>query len=101
MRVSTIARMHRDDVTLATVTGVDEYGQPTSTSSTIKGRVVHSAKRGRTPDGEDFTSTTQVQTMSTIQVGDYLTINGVERPVRQVKQAAGVRGGASVTEAML
>lgn len=93
--------MHRDSVTLKTVTGVDVYGQPSTTSSSIRGRIVRGHKRSRDETGEEFTSTVQVQTLATVNIGDRLTIDGEDRTVRSVKRAQGVRGGATITEAML
>lgn len=82
--------------------GMDQYGQPSWSSPTaIRARVVHQAKRTRTPAGEEITSTTQVQTLATVNVGDELTIDGVPRLVQSVQRADGVHGGATINEAML
>ncbi len=101
MRAGQVKRLLTDSLTLKTVTGVDEYGQPTTTSSIIAGRIVRKHVRSRDENGEDFTSTTQVQTLTSVSVGDLLTIDGTDRRVRSVQAAAGTRGGATIVEAML
>jgi len=93
--------MHRDTFVLSTATTIDQYGQPTVTTSSQQGRIVHSAQRGRDVNGEDFMSTTQVQTLAIVNVGDRITIDGTTRTVRQVQRATGVHDGTTVTEAML
>lgn len=101
MRAATIKRWLRDDVTLSQPTSVDEYGQPTSTSGSVRAHVRRKHTRSRDANGQEFTSTTQVLLDTPIRVGDTLTIDGEERVVRSVQASAGVRGGVTLYEAML
>lgn len=102
MNAATIKRWLRDTVTLTKPGGIDQYGQPApGTSSSVAARIVHDHKRSRTPEGLEFISTTQVATLASVHVGDTLTIDGVARPVRAVKTATGLHGGAALTEAQL
>ena len=102
MRHSTIARLLRDTITRTTPGGVDEFGQPTAgASESFQARVVRSHTRSRDETGLEFISTTQVQTLHPVEVGDSLTIDGAERPVRAVKRAEGTRGGVTLYEAHL
>lgn len=102
MNAATIKRWLRDTVTITRPGGIDQYGQPTAgTSTTAAARVVHDHKRSRTLEGLEFTSTTQVATLASITVGDTLTVDGEVRPVRAVKKAGGLQGGAELIEAHL
>lgn len=101
MRRGTVRRWLRDTITLSVVTGVDAYGQPSTSSSSVPGRVMRNHRRSRDTTGEEFTSLTQVLLLDTVSVGDSLTIDGVERSVRAVKASAGVRGGVTLYEALL
>lgn len=102
MRHSAIARLLRDTITVTTAAGVDEFGQPlTTTADSVKARVVRNHTRSRDETGLEFLSTTQVQTLHPVSVGDTLTIDGAERPVRATKSAHGTRGGITLYEAHL
>ena len=101
MRATQVQRWLIDTVTLGAVSGIDQYGQPTTSTSTISATVMHATTRARDASGEEFTSTTQVATLASIDSGDTLTIGGVTRPVRAVKYGSGVKGGATFTVAML
>ena len=102
MRETQIARFLTDVITVTTVTGVDEFGQPASTTvRNVRARVVRDHTRSRTDTGEEFTSTTQVATLHPLRVGDTLTVDGQERLVRAVKAAVGTRGGVTLTEGHL
>jgi hypothetical protein len=101
MRARQVERWLIDEVTLAVAGAIDEYGQATTSSSTVAAKVMRSSTRSRDSQGEEFTSTTQVATLATIAVGDLITVDGVARPVRAIKAGVGVRGGASLTVALL
>jgi hypothetical protein len=101
MRANQVQRWLIDAVTLGQASSIDQYGQATTSTSSIAAKVMHAATRARDPNGEEFTSTTQVATLATVNVGDTLTIDGVTRPVRAVKAGAGVRGGITLTVALL
>lgn len=102
MNAGLINRWLRQTVSRRYPTGLDQFGQPTWSATTeVRARVVHQAKRTRTQAGEEITSTTQVQTLATVNVGDELTIDGVPRLVQSVQRADGVHGGATINEAML
>ncbi len=102
MTPDTIKRWLNDQVTITTPAGYDDWGQPLpGTPVSAAARVEHNHKRSRTPEGEEFTSTTQVVTLATVSVGDTVTLDGTARPVQAVKRAAGLHGGVSLTEAML
>jgi len=101
MRAAQVERWLLDTVTLGTSGAVDEYGQVTTSASSVAAKVMRSAKRARDVNGEEFTSDTQVALLTTVSVGDTLTIDGVTRPVRAVKAGVGVRGGITLTVAML
>ena len=101
MRARQVTAWLRDTVTLGQVSSIDQFGQPTSSTSTVAAKVMHSHQRSRDASGEEFTSTTQVALLEDVSVGDTLTIDGVTRPVRAVKAAAGVRGGVTLRVALL
>lgn len=101
MRAAQVERWLLDTVTLGQASSIDEYGQPTTSTTSVAAKVMHASKRARDINGEEFTSTTQVATLASVEVGDTLTIDGVTRPVRAVKRGTGVRGGALFTVAML
>ncbi|MDR9392652.1 MAG: hypothetical protein RI554_11575 [Trueperaceae bacterium] len=101
MRQATINRLLRDRITLLATNGVDAFGQPTTTQSTIPAYVKRDTARGVTDEGTEFTSNTQFVTTNPVHVGDRITIAGHTRTVRQVKQADAVRGGVTLYEVLL
>lgn len=101
MRRATLHRLLDTTVTLKTVTGVDAYGQPTTTTSTVPARVVRNHVRSVTPQGVDFISTTQVALADTVNVGDRITLDGEDTTVQQVKAANGMTSGVTLYEALL
>lgn len=102
MKPDTIKRWLKEQVTITPPGGHDDWGQPIpGTPVTVPARVEHNHKRSRTPEGEEFTSTTQVVTLAEVRVGDTITVDGAQRPVQAVKHARGLHGGASLTEAQL
>jgi len=101
MRAATLARLLDTTVTVKTVTGVDAYGQPTTSSTTVPARVVRNHVRSVTPQGVDFISTTQVALANTVSVGDRITLDGEDVAVQQVKAANGLQGGVTLFEALL
>lgn len=102
MRPSTIKRLLRDTVHIQRPGGVDEYGQPTAGSTvTAPARVVHNHRRSVDVNGVEFISTTQVALLELVTVADTLTVGGEARPVKAVKRAAGLHGGAELVEALL
>lgn len=102
MKPGTVKRWLRTSISRRAPGGIDQYGQPAwGAATTIKARVVHQARRTRSIDGEEITSTTQVQTLAAVSVGDQLTVDGVTRIVLGVQRADGILGGATITEALL
>lgn len=102
MRAGTLRRLLTDEVTITPPGSVDEFGQVTTgTPVTGAARVTQAHKRSRTSTGEEFTSTIQVATLLTVEVGYTITVGGVERPVKAIQSATGLRGGARLREAML
>jgi hypothetical protein len=101
VRPAQLRRWHATTVTLKSTTGVDEYGTPAFSTSSIRARVVRKARRARGPDGEEITSMAQVQTLATVNVGDVLEIDGTDHRVRAIERAASLRGTVTITEAML
>lgn len=102
MNATSVQRLLRDEVLVTSRTGVDEFGQPTAGANiTVRARVLHKHARSRDARGEDFTSTTQVATLHPVTTADTLTIDGVARPVRAVQSGTGLRGGVTLTVAML
>lgn len=102
MRRSQIERWLIDTVIVNTTGSIDEYGVPTTTSETAKAKVVHQTSREvDLQTGLDFTSTTRVVTLHALRAGDTLTIEGSTRPVRSIKRGNGMRGGTSLTTALL
>jgi hypothetical protein len=97
-----LQRLLRDQIAVKSISALDMFGQPTSTSNTtVSARVMHEHKRSRDVEGEEFLSTTQVVTMHPVDVGDSLTIDGQERKVRAVKRIDSLRVGVTLTEAHL
>jgi|AACY02.2.fsa_nt_gi hypothetical protein len=101
MRAATLARLLDATVTLKTVTGINAYGQPTTSTSTVPARVVRNHVRSVTPQGIDFISTTQVALANPVSVGDRITLDGEDTTVQQVKAASGLQGGVTLYEALL
>jgi preprotein translocase subunit Sss1 len=102
MRAQAIRRQLRDEVIVTAPGGIDQYGQATAgTATTGAARVTHAHRRSRTPAGEEFTSTIQVATLLTVAVGYTITVAGTEYPVKAIQKATGLRGGATLIEAML
>jgi len=101
MRHATIQRLLRDTVTIHKATGVDAYGQPITTSTTVAAYVKRDTARGVTDEGTEFTSTTQFVTTEPVAVQDQVAFDGETYTVRQVKSAQAVRGGVTLHEVLL
>jgi len=102
MRAATVKRWLADEVTFATASGANEFGEPTSPTSTVApAKVAHAHRRSVTADGEEFTSVAQVVTLHAAQVGDTVTIDGASYRVRAIKSMRGLRGGVTLYEVML
>lgn len=102
MNAIQLTRLMLQEVTVTGRSGVDQYGQAVvGPITSVRARVMHKHSRSRDLSGEDFTSTTQVATLHPVAVGDTLTIDGVTRPVRAVQSGKGLRGGVTLTVAML
>jgi len=101
MRHATIQRLLRDTVTVRQATGVDAFGQPTTTSTTVPAYVKRDTERGVTDEGTEFTSTTQFVTTNPVAVNDRVDLDGSTYTVRQVKSAQAVHGGVTLYEVLL
>ena len=102
MRAATVKRWLRDEVTFSTAGGVNEFGEPTgATETVVPAKVAHAHRRSASPEGEEFTSTTQVVTLHPATVGDTVTIDGAARRVRAIKSMCGLAGGVTLYEVLL
>ena len=102
MRAPTLRRLLTEEVTITTPAGIDEHGQPTGgTTTTAKARVLRAHRRSVSVEGEEFISTMQVATLTPVNIGDTITVDGNASVVRQIQKATGTRGGATLNEAML
>lgn len=98
---STIQRLLRDRITLLRATGVDAFGQPSTTQVTIPAYVKRDTARGVTDEGTEFTSSTQFVTTEPVNVGDRIEMDGATLTIKQVKEADAVRGGVTIYEVLL
>ncbi len=72
------------DVTWKTRSSVDEYNQPTFSSSTIKGRFIYKRQMIRTTTGEEIQSNAILYTESAVEEGDVIVADSKDWRVRDV-----------------
>jgi len=78
--------------TLKKISGVDGYGDPTTTSSSIRGILFYDLMRTYDPSGEKMVQYAFVQTKDVVSPGDIITIGGADYPVVGVQYVPGWEG---------
>lgn len=85
---------YRAEAGAAGITGEPAYGTPTA----FRGRIVAKARRVRSPQGEEVTSMTQVQTFEPVATSDRLWLPGADPgDLAQSVQPVGVESAAPLT----
>ncbi len=82
------------------ITGVNGYGDPTTTTSSIRGILFYDLLRTYDQSGEKIVQYAFIQTEDNVNVGDIITIDGADYPVIGV-QCVPVWGGTEFKIAAL
>jgi hypothetical protein len=88
-------------ITWKSVTSVNEYNEPTTTSTSIPARFEYKRKRVRNKEGVEVISEAQCLTASLVQEGDLITYDGIDWPVISVQDNVDLSGNVLFYEVML
>jgi len=86
--------------TLKKITGVNGYGDPTTSTSSIRGILFYDVMRTYDQSGEKIAQYAFIQTANDVNAGDMVTIGGTDYPVIGV-QCVPVWGGVEFKIAAL
>jgi hypothetical protein len=81
-----------ENFTLKRLTGINGYGDPTTTSTTIRGILFYDWMRTFDASGEKMVQYAFIQTADMVNPGDIVTVGGVDYPVVGVQYVPGWNG---------
>lgn len=89
------------NITLKSVTSVNEYNEPVFTTSTIKARFEYDRTMVKNEKGEEVVSEAMLFTTNTIKADDVISYDGKDFPIISVANIVGLEGNLSHYEARL